>query len=169
MDMRVWHHGTPNQSQVIRPMTSLHYAAPWYNEAVLTRASPYWMYHRGSLSRAQLLQMPQRLRQLCCNLVYQQCQECRCPAESSNPSEGWYKWSWYCERCNDEWRKSNNSENSRRTAQQMVKSSTPYAKMFLIICLSIALLINLRSRKPASSFGDIVRYISRKQRKSVPT
>merc|ERR1712048_1137151 len=32
MDLRVLHHGTPNNSQRARPMISLHYAAPWYNE-----------------------------------------------------------------------------------------------------------------------------------------
>jgi len=166
MDLRIWHHGTPNRSQLARPMTSLHYAAPWYNEAVLTKASPYWMYHRGSVSREQLLQMPQRLRQLCCNLVYQQCQQCNCPADINKPSEGWYKWSWYCESCNDEWRKSHTSESSSRTFSQRKPNDTPYAKRLLLICIGIALFKNIRRTTIAPSFRCILHYISRKQRSS---
>ena len=106
MDLRVWHHGSPNKSSVARPMLSLHYAAPWYCENVLRRQNPYWMFHRGVLSRAALLTMRLRARQLCCNLVYQQCEQCSCPADCSAPAAGWYKGSWYCESCWLHWKRS---------------------------------------------------------------
>jgi ectoine hydroxylase-related dioxygenase (phytanoyl-CoA dioxygenase family) len=35
MDMRVWHHGTPNHSSIARATLAVHYAGPWYNEDIL--------------------------------------------------------------------------------------------------------------------------------------
>eukprot|EP00747_Dinoflagellata_sp_TGD_P050828 gnl/TRDRNA2_/TRDRNA2_146984_c0_seq1.p1 gnl/TRDRNA2_/TRDRNA2_146984_c0~~gnl/TRDRNA2_/TRDRNA2_146984_c0_seq1.p1 ORF type:complete len:350 (+),score=53.16 gnl/TRDRNA2_/TRDRNA2_146984_c0_seq1:67-1116(+) len=113
MDMRVWHHGSPNKSQVARPMLSLHYAAPWYNENVMTMPNQYWTYHRGALSRATLLGMRPRARQLCCHLVYQQCETCHCPADNAEPLSGWFKGWWYCESCWSEWEQWKQQERER--------------------------------------------------------
>lgn len=105
MDMRVWHHGTPNRSCMARPMLAMHYAAPWYCENVLTSWSGYWSYHRGCLTREALLSMRPSARRLCCNLVYQRCEQCGCPSGQDSPSTGWHSGAWFCEGCWADWRR----------------------------------------------------------------
>jgi hypothetical protein len=46
-DVRCWHGGPPNNSQVIRPMTSVGYFAPWYNWGP-TRHLPRALYEKLS-------------------------------------------------------------------------------------------------------------------------
>lgn len=76
MDMRVWHGGTANKSNVARPMLSVHYAGPNYTEDVLRDGGSipffgtcYWTYHRGALDRRSLKHFSSRGQELCKNLV----------------------------------------------------------------------------------------------------
>lgn len=116
MDMRVWHRGTPNLSEVARPMLSIHYAGPWYNENILKRPSTYWQYHRGALTRSSLQQMRPRARELCKHLGPQQCEQCGCeaPDEGSPQRSGSYRGRWYCSRCWSEWESLDTCSKQRR-------------------------------------------------------
>merc|ERR1712048_550237 len=69
MDMRVWHRGTPNMSEIARPMLSVHYAGPWYSESVLKQGSMYWEYHVGAILPDHFRKLRPRLKSLCKRLL----------------------------------------------------------------------------------------------------
>lgn len=66
MDQRIWHGGTPNASAFARPMLSLHFAAPWYNEDMLNDGGgmQFYRYHKGAVQESQLAQATPAMRRL---------------------------------------------------------------------------------------------------------
>ena len=82
MDQRVWHRGTSNRSQNARPMLSVHYAAPFFQEEafealgrkrkhghVNTQGPPWHRYNRGSLTEEQWCMLPPIAQKLCQHLL----------------------------------------------------------------------------------------------------
>mmetsp|Transcript_150784 Transcript_150784/g.484588 ORF Transcript_150784/g.484588 Transcript_150784/m.484588 type:complete len:266 (+) Transcript_150784:450-1247(+) len=103
MDMRVWHHGTENRSQIARPMLSVHYAGPWYNEAMLLKTSMCWEYHKGAVSLTRLRSLRVQAQRLCKNLLPDRCYQCDCLAEQGRRGTGLYAGFWYCLECWEQW------------------------------------------------------------------
>ena len=113
MDMRVWHGGTMNRSNTARPMLSVHYAGPNYNEDVLKDGGSipffgtcYWSYHRGALDLAALKQLTATGRELCKHLVAENTVSCvNCNAGQLRPgrkalrSIGAPGGPWLCLKC----------------------------------------------------------------------
>ena len=56
-------------SSYARPMLSVHYAGPWYNEAMLRRPSAYWMFHKGALTMQHSQSLRPRARHFCKHLL----------------------------------------------------------------------------------------------------
>ena len=91
MDQRVWHGGTANTSSKARPMLSVHFASPQYDELKRVRGKkvhngPFHTYHRGAITQQQWTQLPADAHQLC---------KCLLPRLPSTSLECEYReWSW---------------------------------------------------------------------------